>query len=410
MNDILGCEECAAVIEILENNLIGVLYEHALILARFSRMTALAVNRNNDRNFILLANDKVIGTKARSGMNTAGTGIERYMLTDDNERLAVIQRMLCLDHFQIRAKAGCENFPLGDACGLHDGRDKLLRHDINLAGRNLNEIILEERIKGNRQVARNRPCRGRPDDEVNVLLAAKQFCDYALVIGYCELDKNGLARNILILDLGLSQSSLIMRAPVNRLLTLVDVALLCHFAKDLDLSRFVIVSQGQIRTIPVTDNAQTLELLALRVNVIVSKLFALGAELSNGNLAAVHAVCLDCLTLDRQTVRIPARNIRRLITHHITRTQNKVLEDLIECVTHMQVSVCIRRAVMQNEKRLAFVLLHQLVIQICMLPVFQETRLALGKTRTHREICFWQIDCIVIILLHWQYSFLSVMT
>ena len=43
---------------------------------------------------------------------------------------------------------------------------------------------------------------------------------------------------------------------------------------------------------------------------------------------------------------------------------------------------------MQNEKRLAFVLLHQLVIQICMLPVFQETRLALGKTRTHREICF----------------------
>ena len=400
VHDVLGCEKCATVIQILENNLVGIVNEHTLVLAGFGGVTALAVNRNDNRDVVPLANDKVISTKARSGMNTAGTGIERYMLTDDNERLAVIQRMLCLDHFQIRAKAGCENFPLGDACGLHNGRDKLLRHDINLAGRNLNKIIFKERIKGNRQVARDRPCRGRPDDEVNVVLAAKQLGDHALVIGYCELDENGLARNILILDLGLSQSSLIMRAPVNRLLTLVDVALLCHFAKDLDLSRLVIVSQGQIRTIPVTDNAQTLELLALRVDMIMCKLFALGAELSNGNLAAVHAVCLDCLTLDRQTVRIPARNIRRLITHHITRTQNKILEDLIKRVTHMQVSVCIRRAVMQNEKRLALVLLHQFMVEVVLLPVFQKTRLALWQTGTHREFGFGQIDRIVVILLH----------
>ena len=37
VNDVLGCEQCAAVIQILENDLIGVLYEHALILAGFSR-------------------------------------------------------------------------------------------------------------------------------------------------------------------------------------------------------------------------------------------------------------------------------------------------------------------------------------------------------------------------------------
>ena len=87
--------------------------------------------------------------------------------------------------------------------------------------------------------------------------------------------------------------------------------------------------------------------------MIVCELFTLGAELRSGNLAAIHAVSLDCLTLNRKAMGIPARNVRSLITHHIARTQNKILEDLIQCMTHMQIAVCIRRAVVQNEKRLA---------------------------------------------------------
>ena len=86
VHDVLGCEKCAAVIQILENNLVGIVNEHTLVLARFGGVTTLAVNRNDNRDVIPLANDKVISTKARSGMNTAGTGIERYMVTGDNQR------------------------------------------------------------------------------------------------------------------------------------------------------------------------------------------------------------------------------------------------------------------------------------------------------------------------------------
>ena len=199
-----------------------------------------------------------------------------------------------------------------------------------------------------------------------------------------------------------------MRAPVNRLLTLVDVTLLGHLAENLNLSSLVVVGQGQIRAIPVANNAQTLELRALRVYVVMCKLLTLGTELSNRNLAAIHAISLDGLTLDRQTVSIPARDIRRLIPHHIARTDDEILENLVQGVAHVQIAVCIRRAVVQDEEWLALVLLHQFMIELCLLPVLKKTRLALGKTRTHRKICLRQIDCVIVILLHWQYSFLSV--
>ena len=59
---------------------------------------------------------------------------------------------------------------------------------------------------------------------------------------------------------------------------------------------------------------------------------------------------------------------------------------------------------MQNEKRLALVLLHQFMVEVVLLPVFQKTRLALRQTGTHREFGFGQIDRIVVILLHCAYS------
>ena len=400
VHDVLGCEKGAAVIQILENNLVGIVNEHTLVLAGFGGVTALAVNRNDNRDVVSLANDKVISTKARSGMNTAGTGIERYMVTGDNQRITVEQRVLGLDQLQIRAENGCENFPAVNAGSLHNRSNQFLSQNINLAVRNLNEIVLEVRVQRNCKVARNGPGSGGPNYEIYILLGTKQLGDNTLVIGYSELYKDRLTRNILVLNLCLSQCGLVVRAPVNRLLTLVDVTLLSHLAENLNLSSLVIVGQGQVRAIPVADNAQTLKLGTLGIDMIVCKLFTLGAELRSGNLAAIHAVSLDCLTLNRKTMGIPARNVRSLITHHIARTQNKILEDLIQCVTHMQIAVCIRRAVVQNEKRLALVLLHQFMVEVVLLPVFQKTRLALRQTGTHREFGFGQIDRIVVILLH----------
>ena len=160
-----------------------------------------------------------------------------------------------------------------------------------------------------------------------------------------EFDINRGARLILILNFRFGQCRFVVRAPVNRLHALVDIATLSHLTENLDLSGLIIVRQREVRAIPVADDTKTLKLRTLGINMIVRKLLALGAELCGRNLITIHTVGFNRLPLDRQTMGIPARDIRCLISHHIARAHDKIFEDFIERMAHMQVAVCIRRAV-----------------------------------------------------------------
>ena len=152
--------------------------------------------------------------------------------------------------------------------------------------------------------------------------------------------------------------------------------------------------------IPVTDNAQTLKLGSLGVYVLQCELLALVAEVLVADLMSVQTKSGNCLTLDRQTVGIPARHIRRLEACNILVTHDEVLEDLVQCVTQMQIAVCVRRAIVENKERLALVFLHHCMVNILFLPLLQKFRLALRKTRAHRKIGLRKIDCLVVILRH----------
>ena len=55
---------------------------------------------------------------------------------------------------------------------------------------------------------------------------------------------------------------------------------------------------------------------------------------------------------------------------------------------------------MKHKERFAFVMLHQLVVKLFLLPIFERFRLALGQTCTHWKIGFRQIKGCVIILGH----------
>ena len=151
---------------------------------------------------------------------------------------------------------------------------------------------------------------------------------------------------------------------------------------------------------PIAYNAEALKLLALRIDMLQCEFLTLLAELLIADLMAIQTKRGNRLTLNRQAVRIPARNIRCLVTGHILIADDKVLEDLIEGVTQMQITVCIRRAIMQNKQGLALVFLHQCIINMILFPLRQKLRLALGKTRAHREISLGKMDCLVVVLRH----------
>ena len=99
---------------------------------------------------------------------------------------------------------------IGDAGSLHHGLDQLISHDVVFVT-DLHEGVIVLRAQADRQVAGNCPGRGRPDHEEDLVQIQAELGEHALVVGHAELDIDGTARIVLVLDLCLSQGSIAAR-------------------------------------------------------------------------------------------------------------------------------------------------------------------------------------------------------
>ena len=61
-------------------------------------------------------------------------------------------------------------------------------------------------------------------------------------------------------------------------------------------------------------------------------------------------------------------------------------------MTHVDLTIGKRRAVMQGKARMAFVLLEHLIINILLLPALEHLGFALGQTRAHGKVSLRQIE------------------
>ena len=61
-------------------------------------------------------------------------------------------------------------------------------------------------------------------------------------------------------------------------------------------------------------------------------------------------------------------------------------------MTHVDVAVGERRAVVQGEPGLALVLLQHFAIEVHLIPLGEHLRLALGQTAAHREAGFLHVQ------------------
>src|SRR5690606_22876568 len=98
------------------------------------------------------------------------------------------------------------------------------------------------------------------------------------------------------------------------------------------------------------------------------------------------------LMLDRQTMAIPACNIRCIETRQALRLDDDVLENLVDGVTNMNAAVGIGRAIVEHENIAALARLAQTLVEIQLLPLLNPARLALGQIAAHGEVSFWQIQ------------------
>ena len=89
--------------------------------------------------------------------------------------------------------------------------------------------------------------------------------------------------------------------------------------------------------------------------------------------------------LDGLAMAVPTGNIRGEIAALRMRLHNEVFQDLIERMSHVNRTVCIRRAIMKNERLTVLIFLEHLPIQPHIFPFLQAFRLVDGQIGLHWE-------------------------
>ena len=383
-----------------QNGLVGSPDTLTCVLTGQLRQAAAVVHRNSDGHVVLLRNIEVIHAVAACGVDAAGTAFQRNMVTQDDGTL-LGQIDVVVAH-QLELSAGnrlAHDLVVLDMAGIHHTLDQLGGHDMVLLA-DLDKGILKGTVQADSLVGGQGPGGGGPDHKVGLIHRDAVLCQHTVgILRNVEADEDGIAVVLAVLDFCLSQSGAAVGAPVHGLQALVDVALLGHLAEDFDLAGLELRLQGQVGVLKVTDNAQTLELVAHNVDMLGGELFTDLAQLQLGDVLLFLAQRGQSLQLNGQAVGIKAGHIGSLEALHVLVADDDILDDLVQGGAHVDVAVCIRRAVVQDKLGLAVVVLDQVVVQVVLLPILQHGGLLLGQTGTHLKQSLGQIQGTVVLRL-----------
>ncbi len=243
-------------------------------------------------------------------------------------------------------------------------------------------FVREPRVVGHREVGRQRPRGGGPNNKVRVVL-----------VRHRKFHKHTLADMVGIFHLRLGQRGAAGDAPVHGLFAAVHEAFLDDVRKQPQLIGLVFFIESQVRIVPITKHAEALELRALMVNELACVGITFAADLRRGGiLAACLAKLLHHLEFNRQPVTIPARHIRHIFAPHGLKLEDDILERFIECRANVHIAIGEGRAVMQYEGLFGlYVAVSNAGVQILRIPLLEPLRLTLHQTGFHGETSLRQV-------------------
>ena len=308
----------------------------------------------------------------------------------------------------------CDQFPFDDTgLGPHRlgellGHHQAIAHDgPAVVGDDLYLIdpIVEVGAESDGAVAGDGPRRRRPDNHEGALKLGRPGFDDG------ETDRDRGRGMVVVFDLGLGQGRLFDHRPEDRLGAPVERPVhqeLSQLADDLGFGGEV---HGGVGVGPIADHAEALELLALHGDPFVGELSALLAELDDRHRVLVLAglaVGFLYLPFDGQAMAVPAGDVIGIAAAHLFGPRNHVLEDLVQGMADVQVTVGIGRAVVEDKLVAALGLLAVAAVDVELLPVLQGLGLALGQPRLHGKVGAGQEDGRLVIDAHllalWRFS------
>jgi len=219
-------------------------------------------------------------------------------------------------------------------------------------------------------------------------------------IGDREGDPDGVRALVLIFDLGFGEGGLARDRPIHRLLRAIDEALLDEAGEAGEDFGFIRRIHRAVFGLPIGEDAEALELATLLLDVSGGEFGAGLADAEGVKRLLLGLQLLHHLVLDRETVAVPARDVRGPEAAHGLITEDGVLEQLIEGGTDVHVAVGERRAVVEHEGWLARGAGLNLAIEAVALPMGEAEGFALGEAGPHGEVGHRQVEGILELFGH----------
>ena len=251
--------------------------------------------------------------------------------------------------------------------------------------------VVELRVQGDAEVGRECPGRGGPDDEgVAVFLESAETGALNF-----KLYENGRGGLLLVLHLSFRQRGLGTVAPEDGALGTIDEAFLQELRKGAHDVGLIGGREREVGVLPVAEDAEALEGLALDVDELAGIGFGARADFGRGEVLGF----LHDFEFDGQAVAIPAGDVGGVEAGHGLGLHDEVFEHFVQRGAHVDVAIGKGGAVMQDELRASGGLLHDALVKAACFPFGQALGLACDEVRLHGEVGLRQADGVFVVLL-----------
>ena len=294
--------------------------EHALAAEKadgLQKVTA-RVDRRIDVEIVLPPRQEVVRSVSGSGVHDACSGVERDIVGEHADRIALVERVTEPNAFeQLACHPGDRSLEVSaDDCG--NSRCKTFGHDHRATVHVISRVV-ELRMKRQRQVRRNRPRRRRPDQCRHLAArergnALRQFTSAHRIERKLHVDRR--RRMVCVLDLGFRERGAAVNAPVDRLLAFVDQRTLDEFSECARDVRLVPRIHRDVVMVPVAEDHQPLEFGSHHVDVPPRVLATCAADIGDRHVALLRPELAIDFQLDRQTVAVVSRLVRNVAARH----------------------------------------------------------------------------------------------
>ena len=362
--------------------------------------TTGVVHGRKDVEAVAQARVVVLAAVSGRGMHEARAGVEGHVVGGDEGRRPVVEGVARGKAFQGRALGFGQDRGVGPAEEFAHALEQLPGQHVLAVARG-DEGVVELGMRGHGHVVRQGPGRGRPDDGVGPgrVGHGENFLEFR--VGQGEAHENRGRGLVGVFHLGLGQGGFAGQAPVDGLLAAVDRALFHEIAQRQGRGRLVGRAHGEVGVVPVAEDAQALEFLALDVHELGGVVPAQAAYRDRGQvLLALDLELLGHLVLDGEPMAVPARDVGGLPARHVARLDDDILEDFVERMPHVQVAVGVGRAVVEHIAHGVLAGGEHLAVHVVFGPEFEGFRFLFPEVGLHGKGGLGQLQGLLIIGAH----------